>query len=187
MKSRALAALLALPLLAFDCGGADPPPSPGPLGMDCRLEIRGAANEDLWCIVTAYDYSDLAPTNPEWLFELAAYRGMTEVGAGVGLFITGRPALGVPYGWTATTSTVDSGSASRTVGDLGGGGSPVYTHEAWAPLLVDAGQGALSVTFTAVPPEGATQEQLVQVHGTLAGTLPPVSGAGGGVTFAATF
>lgn len=184
MKTRALAALLALPLLAFDCGGDEPEPTPVP--TSCTLQIRGAASEDLWCIVAAFDYSDLDPGNPLWGFELVAYRGMTEVGAGVGLFLEGRPALGVPYGWTATTSTVDSGGAERWVGDLGVGDA-VMTHEAAAPMLVDDGVGALSVTFSRIPPPGATEQQTIDVHGTLGGTLPAVDGLGAPVTFAATF
>ncbi len=188
MKLRLAAALLALPLLAFDCGGKEEETSP--FGMACKLQIRGAgagANEDLWCIVAAYDYADLAPSTM-WAFELVAYRGMTVVGGGVGFFHDGRPALGTPYGWNGATSTVDSGEAMRYVGDPAAN-PPTYveTHRAVAPLMAVGGTGALSVAFSRIPPPGATGAQLVDVHGTLSGTLPALDGVGPPVTFAATF
>jgi hypothetical protein len=189
MKTRLLAALLALPLLAFDCGGEEEEEEVSPFGMDCKLEIRGAASEDLWCIVAAFDYADLDPQNTMWAFELAAYRGMTEVGAGVGIFHDGRPALGTAYGWSELGSNVDSGSASRMVGDLAADPpSSELTHEAWAPMTVGDAVGALSVTFTRIPPPGATVGAgAIDVHGTLTGTLEPVDPAGAPVTFRATF
>lgn len=181
MRIRLAAALLALPLLAFDCGGDDPPQNP--LGLACTLQIRGAVNEDLWCIVAAYDYSDLDPTSTMWALDLAAYRGMTEVGGGVGFFHDGRPSLATAYGWSGNASTVDSGEAVRYVGEA----SPVATHEAIAPLMGYGGTGALTVTFSRIPPPGATGAQLMDVHGTLSGTLPAVDGVSGPVTFTATF
>lgn len=190
MRIRLAAALLALPLLAFDCGGKDEVET-SPFGMQCRLQIRGAAagaNEDLWCIVSAFDYADIDPPSTMWAFELVAYRGMTVVGAGVGLFHDGRPALGTPYGWSGSASTVDSGEAMRWAGDPAAV-PPTYveSHRAEAPLLGYGGTGALSVTFSRIPPPGATGPQLVDVHGTLAGTLPAVEPGGLPVTFAATF
>lgn len=181
MRIRLAAVLFALPLLAFDCGGAEPP-----LGPSCMLQIRGAASEDLWCIVAAYDYADLDPTSTMWALDLAAYRGTTEVGGGVGFFHDGRPALGTPYGWSGATSSVDSGSAFRDVGD-GMAGPPVTTHYATAPLAGYGGEGAMSVTFTRIPPRGAAGAQLMDVHGTLSGTLPAVDGVSLPVTFTATF
>lgn len=181
MKIRLAAVLLALPLLAFDCGGKQ---DASPFGT-CTLQVRGAAvNEDLWCIVAAYDYADMSPPSTDWAFELAAYRGTTEVGGGAGFFHTGRPALGTAYGWdtsTATpTSNVNSGSATRYVGTA-------TTHDATSPLQGIGGTGALSITFTQIPPPGATGAQLMDVHGTLTGTLPAVDGVSPPVTFYATF
>ena len=186
MKLRLAALLLALPLLAFDCGGKEAETSP--FGMACKLQIRGAANEDLGCIVAAYDYADRAPPSTMWAFELVAYRGMTEVGAGVGFFHDGRPALATPYGWNGPTSTVDSGEAMRSVGDPMAV-PPTYleTHRAGSPLMNVGGTGALSVSFTRIPPPGATGAQLIDVHGTLSGTLPALDGVSPPVSFAATF
>lgn len=189
MKLRLAATLLALPLLAFDCGGKEEETSP--FGMACRLQIRGAgagANEDLWCIVTAFDYADLDPLSTMWAFELVAYRGMTVVGGGVGFFHDGRPALASPYGWNGATSNVESGGATRYVGDpTADPPTEAATHEATAPLMAVGGEGALSVAFSRIPPPGATGAQLVDVHGSLSGTLSAVDGVGPPVTFAATF
>lgn len=185
MRTRLAAAVLALPLLAFDCGGEEEP-APNPFGTSCTLYVRGAVSEDLWCIVAAYDYADLDPTSTMWALDLAAYRGMTTVGGGVGFFHDGRPALGTPYGWSGGTSNVESGEALRQVGD-GAAGPPVTTHYATAPLMGYGGEGAMSVTFTRIPPRGATGAQLMDVHGTLSGTLPAMDGVSPPVTFAATF
>lgn len=177
MKLRLLFALLALPLAAFDCGG-DPPPDRDPFGLGCKLHVAGAATEDLWCIMVAHDYSqDPQPLN-QWVFEVVAYRGMTEVGAGVGMFLGGRPALGTAYGWSGSNRHpwLTEGSATRYVG-FGNA-----THEA---LSID-GTGSLSVTFSAIPATGATGEQSVGVHGTLSGTLPSTTG-GAPVSISATF
>ncbi len=190
MKLRLAAALLALPLLAFDCGGKEQEQA-SPFGMACKLQIRGAgpgANEDLWCIVAAVDYADLDPMSTMWAFDLAAYRGMTVVGGGVGFFLDGRPAPGTPYGWSGASSSVDSGAAMRYAGDPAAVPSTyVETHRAEAPLMSLGGTGALSVTFSRIPPPGATGPQLIDVHGTLAGTLPALDAGGLPVTFAATF
>jgi hypothetical protein len=43
MKTRLLAVLLALPLVAFDCGGKEEVRSP----VGCTLRVRGAVSEDL--------------------------------------------------------------------------------------------------------------------------------------------
>jgi hypothetical protein len=175
MKIRLAAALLALPLLAFDCGGKE---EGNPFGS-CTLQVRGGVNEDLWCIVAAYDYADMGSTM--WAFELAAYRGMQEVAGGAGLFHDGRPALYTAYGWTGpTTSNVESGGAMRDAG-------MTTTHEATSPLLGSGGTGTLSVAFTKIPPPGATGPALTDVHGTLSGTLPASDGVSAPVTFYATF
>lgn len=180
MKTRlAAATLLALPLLAFDCGGTKEEVSP--FGMACRLQIRGGATEDLWCVVAAYDYADIAPPSTMWAFELVAYRGTTEVAAGAGFFHDGRPALATAYGWSGASTNVDSGGAARDVGNL------ASTHEATAPQMGFGGTGALSVTFSRIPPPGAMGQQLVDVHGALSGTLPAVDGVSAPVTFSATF
>lgn len=191
MRSRLLAPLLALPLVAFDCGGKDPAPPPtSPFGMICQLQIRGAGagvNEDLWCIVSAFDYADLG--NPgTWAFELVAYRGMTQVGGSVGVFLGGRPTLGLPYAWTATTSNVTSGSATRAIGDLTAVPSTYQeTHRAVSPLDFVPGTGAMSITFSKIPAVGATGPGLTDVHGTLSGTLPALDGVSAPVTFSAIF
>ncbi len=192
MRKTLLLAVLSLPLLAFDCGG-DPQPAPG--GFGCSLEVRGAVSEDLWCIVTAYDYSAM-PTMPanEWVFMLVAYRGQPVAGgalpdpaAQVGFFLTGRPALNQPYGWSSTASTVDSGSATRGTGSVQAG-TYVDTHEAMAPLdPLDVGTGALATRFTAIPAANASGAQLLGVHGTLEGTLPALAAGGGQVTIRASF
>jgi hypothetical protein len=189
MKTRVLALLLALPLAAFDCGGKEEQAPVNPFGQSCQLHVGGGASEDLWCIVTAYDYSDLDPQSTMWAFELVAYRGMTEVGAGAGFFHDGRPLLGTPYGWSgASTTNVDSGGATRSVGDLTADPPTfAYTHEAWAPLGVGDGTGSLSVTFSQIPPPGAVGPALLLVHGTLTATVPAVDGVSAPVTFSATF
>jgi hypothetical protein len=190
MRSRMLAVLLAVPLVAFDCGGNDPAPPTSPFGMICKLQIRGAGagvNEDLWCIVSAVDYADLGSPGM-WAFELVAYRAMTQVGGSVGVFIGGRPTLGIPYAWTDATSNVSSGSATRAVGDPTAVPSTYReTHRALSPLDVLAGTGAMSITFSKIPPPGATGPELTDVHGTLSGTLPAVDGVSPPVTFAAIF
>jgi hypothetical protein len=189
MKIRLAAALLALPLLAFDCGGEEKDASP--FGMTCQLQIRGAepgVNEDLWCVVAAYDYADISPGSTMWVLNLVAYRGMTAIGGGVGFFHDGRPALATTYGWNGNLSNVDSGGATRYVGDATANPPTLAaTHEATAPLSGFGGTGALSVTFTRIPPPGATGAQLLDVHGMLSGTLPALGGASPDVTFSATF
>jgi hypothetical protein len=188
---RILAILAALPLAAFDCGGNDPAPPASPFGMICKLQIRGAgagANEDLWCVVSAVDYADLGSPGM-WAFELVAYRGMTQVGGSVGIFLGGRPALGLPYAWTDGTSNVTSGSALRAVGDLAAT-PPTYqeTHRALSPLDLLPGTGAMSVAFSKIPAVGAsTGPGAIDVHGTLSGTLPAEDGVSPPVTFAAIF
>jgi hypothetical protein len=185
MKLRLAAVLVALPLLAFDCGGKE---EVSPFGMACKLQVRGAVTEDLWCIVAAYDYADISPPSTTWSFELVAYRGTTSVGGGVGLFHDGRPAPGTAYGWSGATSNVDSGGATRYAGDATANPpTTAATHEAMAPLQGVGATGALSVTFTRIPPPGATGPLLTDVHGSLSGTLPAVDGKSAPVTFFATF
>lgn len=190
MRSRVLAVLIALPLLAFDCGGNDPPQPASPFGMICKLQIRGSGagvNEDLWCIVSAVDYTTLGNPNM-WAFELVAYRGMTQVGGSVGIFVPGRPSLGTPYAWTSSTTNVQSGSAVRAVGDVTATPSTYQqTHLATAPVLGPDGIGSMSVTFTKIPPADAVGQQLTDVHGTLSGTLVAEDGVSAPVTFAAVF
>ena len=140
MRKTILVAALSLPLLAFDCGGDDSKPAPG--GFGCSLELRSGVSEDLWCVATAYDYAAM-PQMPSdmWVFLLVAYRGQPvpggaqpEPAAEVGFYLVGPPALNQPYGWSASASSVDSGSASRWEGSLQAGTSE-RTHEAMAPLF----------------------------------------------------
>jgi hypothetical protein len=187
MSSRRLAALLvALPLLGFDCGGSHPDAG-SPFGNACQLHIRGAApgvNEDLWCVVSAYDYADLGNPNT-WAFELVAYRGMTQVGGGAGVFLPARPALGTSYFWTTSTTNVVSGSATRYAAATAP--TAQETHLATAPMPAGGGLGSMSIVFSRIPAAGATGPALMDVHGTLSGTLPSVDGVSPPVTFAATF
>jgi hypothetical protein len=189
MKTRALLLLFALPLLAFDCGGSQAPTAGGsPFGLDCKLHVGGGAPaEDMWCIVTAHDYTnDPGSTSTTWVFELVAYRGMTDVGAGAGLFLAHRPALGTDYGWDGTSATtlVVSGGAERYGGSLQAG-TYQQTHNSYS-LGTGDGTGALSVRFTEIPPVNATGEQSIQVHGTLTATVPSMT-AGSPATLSATF
>jgi hypothetical protein len=174
MKTRLLAVLLALPLVAFDCGGKEEVRSP----VGCTLRVRGAVSEDMWCIVAAYDYTQMPVPLDEWGFELVAYRGTVQVGGGVGLFLGGRPELGTSYGWDGPDRSVllTDGSADRY--------DAAYqpTHSAWS--IVDT--GSVSVQFSAIPPPNATNGDLIGVHGTLTGVLPSETG-GDPVTFTATF
>lgn len=193
MNSRRVAQLAApLLALALGCGdGRTEVTPPSPFGLACKLQIRGAAqgvSEDLWCIATAFDYGVLTPATPTWAFELAAYRGTTQIGGGIGIFVLGRPAPGTAYGWTSSTSSVDSGSAMRATGDATMVPSTyLETHRALAPMLATPGTGAMSVTFSRIPPPAATGAQLLDVHGTLSGTLPAVDGVSPPLTFSATF
>jgi hypothetical protein len=190
MTSRRLAALiLALPLLGVGCGGSHVDTG-SPFGNACQLHIRGTApgaNEDLWCVVSAVDYADLG--NPGlWAFELVAYRGTTQVAGGVGIFLPARPTLGTSYGWTASTTSVESGSATRSVGDAAASPPTVQeTHLAIAPMLATLGTGSMAIRFSRIPPLGATGPALMDVHGTLSGTLAAMDGVSPPVTFAATF
>ena len=193
MRKTILVAALSLPLLAFDCGGDDSKPAPG--GFGCSLELRGGVSEDLWCVATAYDYAAM-PQMPSdmWVFLLVAYRGQPvpggaqpEPAAEVGFYLVGPPALNQPYGWSASASSVDSGSASRWEGSLQAGTSE-RTHEAMAPLFQgDAGTGEVSARFSAIPPVGATGAALLGVHGTVEGTLLALDGASAPVTIRARF
>ena len=67
-RSALALAVLALPLLAFDCGGQTPNPNPSPTGCSVRLTGAGL-DETLVCSPTAFDYHDLDPTTTEWAFE----------------------------------------------------------------------------------------------------------------------
>jgi hypothetical protein len=176
MKARVLAAAMALPLV-LGCGGKDGPRSP----FGCTLDVAGAVSEELWCIVAAYDYTELPLPQDEWGFLLVAYRGTLEapeVAGEVGMFLGGRPALGTAYGWdgAARTALLTDGAADRYDGD----GFP--THSAWS---IDE-TGMLSVEFSAIPRPGATDGELIGVHGTLSGVLPSETG-GAPVTVSATF
>jgi len=191
MKMRALLMLLALPLVAFDCGGKDQELERSPFGLACRLHVGGAVPvEDLWCIVTAHDYAqDPYPyASNTWVFELVAYRSnLMEVGAGAGVFLDGRPALGTPYGWDGNfaSSLLASGGAERYGGSLLAQ-PPTYveTHSAFS--LGDWGAGTLSVTFTEIPLASAVGEQSLRVHGSLTATLPSDT-TGNPATLSATF
>ena len=188
MKTRALLALLALPLVAFDCGGTEPA-ARSPFGLDCKVHVGGGAPaEDLWCIVTAHDYTnDPSSTSTTWVFELVAYRGFTDVGAGAGIFLEHRPALGATYGWDGdlATTLVVSGGASVYAGSMQAG-TYVQTHDSYSLGAGNGGSGTQSVQFTAIPPMNATGEQSIGVHGTLTATVPPV-GTGAPATLTASF
>jgi hypothetical protein len=64
-------------------------------------------------------------------------------------------------------------------------GFPYDTHAASAPF-VDAGTGKLTYVLTSIGPPIDAASGAVQVHGTLAATVPSTTG-GGAVTFSATF
>jgi len=176
MRRAALLVLAALPLLAFDCGGGDEKPP-----TNCTLTIGGAVSEELWCIATVFDYSRLDPLDTTYAFELVAYRGTVEVGAGIGFFLPTRAVVGTAYGWDSATgvTNVDSGSASRYDASM------AETHFAMAPFG-DFGTGKLSVTFSRLPAADAPDAEMINSHGTLTATLPSAA-AGGAVTFHATF
>jgi hypothetical protein len=188
MKAKTLAAvLLALPLVAFDCGGD---PSLDRFGFGCTLHVGGGAPaEELWCIVTAYDYS--AFPEPElasstWVFEIVAYRGGYELGAGGGLFLNGRPAVGATYSWNGSVASAEiaSGGFNRYGGSMQAG-TYVLTH-ANSTLGSGSGEGSASVRFSAIPPADATNEELLGVHGTLTARLPSLGG-GADATLSASF
>ena len=189
MKTRALLVIFALPLVAFDCGGKDAPPAAkSPFGVECKLHVGGGAPaEDLWCIVTAHDYTnDPYSTSTTWVFELVAYRGMVDVGAGAAIFLQHRPALGADYGWDGTNATtlVVSGGAQRYGGSLQAG-TYAQTHDA-VSLGTGDGTGALSVRFSEIPPIDAMGAQSLEVHGALTATVPSMT-TGSPATLFATF
>jgi len=191
MKRRMLAVLLALPLVAFDCGGKEEPVGGGtdPFGLGCKVRLAGAvAAEEMWCIMTAFDYSAFDPPygSSTWGFEIVAYRAlmpMPEVGAGVGFFLDARPALGVAHGWDGdvASSTLLSGGAERIVPGTFG----EQSHSA-VSLGAGSGTGRVSVVFTTIPPPTAVDAELLGVHGTVSADLPSLSG-GGLATLTATF
>jgi hypothetical protein len=186
MRRAALLALAALPLLGFDCGGtkSDPGGHPG----TSTLQIRGAVNEDLWCIVAATDWSLLDPSYTDFDLMLDCYRGMAEPGAVAVIFLETPPSLHTPYGWDSTGVTpvtnVFSGDAIRM--QLDGDGFPYDTHSGWAPVG-DDGAGKLAYTLTAIGPADPVYPGFVTVHGTLTATVPSTTPGGGAVTFSATF
>jgi hypothetical protein len=193
MRKAILLAAASIPLLAFDCGGKETPATTTPLGS-CTVQVRGAVSEDLWCVATAADYSAMAgSSSTQWAFEIVAYRGspisgaQPDLGVGIGFFLPARPALATDYGWTPTASTVDGGSASRTIGSAQGG-TVVYTHEATSVLdALDVGTGELTARFTAIPPATATGAAMMDVHGTVDATVPSVDPAGAPITLHAAF
>jgi hypothetical protein len=188
-RTRLLAALLALPLVAFDCGGTEE--RPNPFGLGCTLHVGGAAPpEDLWCVAVAYDYSafpepELASTT--WAFEIVAYRGMSEIGAGGGVFLNGRPTAGTTYSWDGSTASpaIASGGFDRYGGSMGAGTFGV-THAASTLGDGSFGEGRASLRFTHLPPADATDAALLDVHGTLTARLPSLTG-GGDATLSASF
>lgn len=188
MRRALLLALTALPLLGFDCGGSDPAPYyGGALPTGCTLHVGGAVNEELWCIVTATDFSVFNPADTGFDVMLDGYRGMSEPGAVAVIYLANRPSLHTPYGWDSTGTTpvynVDSGDAVRMQSD--GGGFLYDTHSGWAPWG-DGGAGRLYYTLTSMSAD-PMNPWLVTVHGTLTATVPSVSTGGGAVTFSATF
>jgi hypothetical protein len=185
--TRLLPVLLALPLLAFDCGGKEEVQDP--FGLGCTVHVEGAApSEDLWCVVAAYDYSAFPQPygSHMWGFIISAYRG-TDVGAGGGIYLAGRPVEGVPYSWNgnSASSIIDGGGFNRYAGSMSAG-TYVLTH-ANSTLGNGDGTGSATVTFTAIPPANATNEQLIGVHGTFTATLLPRDGFSGVVTLTARF
>jgi hypothetical protein len=188
MRNRMLAALLALPLLAFDCGGKEEPLGWNPFGpFGCTLHVGGAVPaEDLWCIAAAYDYSaflDPQLASTQWVFEVSAYRGNMEIGAGGGVFLEGRPTVGATYWWNGATasSTLGSGGFNRY------SSAPYELTHACSSLGSGSGEGTFSVTFSAIPPASAMDAELLGVHGTFTATLPPQVVGGGNATLSASF
>jgi hypothetical protein len=181
MRRACLLALAALPLLGFDCGGPEPVPY-GPPGS-VTLRVRGAVTEDLWCILSATDYSLIDPVlYTEFSVMLDCYRGDASPGAVALADLATHPTVNVPFGWDSTGATpvtnVDSGSATRIVW-------PDTTHDAWAPFG-DSGMGKLTYTLTSIGPVLDAASGSVAVHGTLSATVPSTTG-GAAVTFSATF
>lgn len=150
-------------------------------------------SEQLWCIVTVFDYTAMPPeyATEDFVFELVAYRGpmeAMEVAGAVAFWLPARASTGVAYGWDSSTAwgNVEAGSAVRYENDADG--FPVMTHLADGPLGdFDVGTGKLSVTLTRIPPASATNEQLLGVDGTLTATLPSETLGGAPVTFSARF
>jgi len=201
--------VLATGLLAGfgSCGGGGNGGSYGPFG--CSLQIRGGANEDLWCFGASYDFTQITPDMfdggipdggwPDggfqaWAFEMPAYRGSPydpmnmEVGAGIGVWFQSPPAVGIDYAFTPTTSTVEAGFAQRStgmsLGALDAGVVARITHEARSPLGTgDTGVGNLAIRFTQLPADGGLP---IDVHGVVDAVLAPVDG-GSNVTFHAAF
>jgi hypothetical protein len=198
----ALSVLAAGLLAGFgSCGGGNPG-SYDPFG--CSLQIRGGANEDLWCFGASYDFTQIPPDMfdggfPDggfqaWAFEMPAYRGSPydpmniEIGAGIGVWFQGPPAVGIDYTFTPTTSTVEAGFAQRStgmsLGALDAGVAARITHEARSPLATgDIGVGNLTLRFTQLPADGGLP---IEVHGVVDALLAPVDG-GSNVTFHAAF
>jgi len=195
MRKAVLLAAASLTLLAFDCGGHDTStPGPTPLGT-CQVAIRGAVSEDLWCFASAVDYSALpGSTSTQWALQIAAYRGsplsptaaLPDPAAQIAFFLPARPSLGQTYGWSATTSNVESGTASRWVGSVQGG-TPQLTHEAMSLGAGYDGTGSLAAQLTAIPPASATDAELLDVHGTIDASAPAVDPAGASITLHAVF
>lgn len=182
MRLALLVAVLTLPLVAADCGGDDSE-SPGPTG--CSIRVAG---ETLACAASAYDWSAYDAAATEWGFQLVGTRADGRVMATVQLFLPARPALREPYGWSGTASSVAEGWA--TFSTISGTTSPPeVTHEAEAPFFEgEAGTGALTIRFTAIPPPGATTEaQLMAVDGTVDATLEATDGSGRTIALHAEF
>lgn len=185
MRRSSLLALAVLPLLGFDCGGADPAPAPNPYAT--TLAVRGGVNEDLGCVVMAADWSLIDPTFTEFDVMLECVRGTLEIGAYATIFLLERPALNTPYGWDSTGVSpvwnVDSGDAGRVV--VGLDGFPYETHSAWAPWG-DDGLGRLYFTLTSIGAPDPANPGFVPLHGSLTGLIPS-NDLAGDVTFSASF
>jgi hypothetical protein len=171
MKTRLLLVLLALPLVAFDCGGEEKVSLPQcPFG--CTMQVRGAVSESLCCLAIAYDYSQLDPTFPEWTFMLTAFRtDLADEAASVGMFFEGRPPLAAEYAWdgdVCSTTALTWGTAERFTFVTQPYPSVVTTHSADSAL----GTGALSLVVTEIVPSAVVGQQS-GVHGALTATLPP--------------
>jgi hypothetical protein len=186
--TRLLAVLLALPLLAFDCGGKEE--IQDPFGLGCTVHVAGAVpSEDLWCVASAYDYSafpDPQLASTTWGFVLSGYRGVfpaiAGIGAGGGFFLAGRPHVGTTYWWNGSTASTELVSGGFDRYDASG----LRTHSNTTLGNGSYGIGSFSVTFSAIPPATATDADLLGVHGTFSATLKPI-GSGADVTLTAQF
>ncbi|HSM91490.1 MAG TPA: hypothetical protein VLT47_01315 [Anaeromyxobacteraceae bacterium] len=183
MRRPLIAAILALPLLGFECAG-DPPADGGspPAQLGCRFTVHGAIEEQGWCEVTGYDYSRVDATRSDFAIELAAYRDGGELAGGAGVFYDTRPTVDLSYGWEVREGprNVDSGSASRY--DAAG----VTTHFALSQSGGGPAVGELHVVLKSVPVAVPAVSAAVEIHGSLAADLPSTT-SGSPISLEVTF